>query len=104
MLAVFAVLGFWAYRTGAYLAEQEVRALRGEIDRLTAALVDIRQEREALAAGIEAARQREAEWESRYRQDVPTGTAREIFSLAQTRIAAGGLGRASCRDRVGHDV
>src|SRR3546814_10340201 len=89
MLAFCAVLGFWAYRTGAYLAEQEVRALRGEIDRLTAALVDIRQEREALAAGIEAARKREAEWESRYRQDVTTGTAREIFSLAQKRIAAG---------------
>src|SRR5690606_22166602 len=54
-----------------------------------AALVDVRQEREALAAGIEAARKREAEWEHRYRQDVPTGTAREIFALVQQRIAAG---------------
>ena len=89
MLAVFAVLGFWAYRTGAFLAEREVRELRTEIDRLTAALVDIRQEREALAAGIEAARQREAEWQTRYRQDVPTGQAKEIFQLAQQRIAQG---------------
>ena len=89
MLAVFAVLGFWAYRTGAFLAEQGVRELRGEIDRLTAALVDVRQEREALAAGIEAAREREAEWQNRYRQDVPTGTALEIFQLVQKRLEAG---------------
>ena len=89
MLAVFAVLGFWAYRTGAFLAEREVRELRTEIDRLTAALVDVRQEREALAAGIEAARQREAEWQNRYRQDVPTGKAKEIFQLAQQRLAEG---------------
>ena len=89
LLLLFVALGFWAYDSGSALAEQEVGMLRDEIGRLTRSVAELKQERDGLLVQMQAARNREKEWEQRYAQDVPTGEAKRIFALIQDRLRAG---------------
>ncbi len=89
LFLVFVALGLWAYESGSALAEQEVLDLRQEIGRLTETVSELRRDRAALIAQLEASRQREEDWARRYAEDVPTGKGKEIYGLVQERLVAG---------------
>jgi hypothetical protein len=82
-------LGFMAYQSGAALVRLEVADLEGDVRNLRAQVAGLN----ARVAEVEAARQaaltREAATEARYRREVPTGPARDLFLLMQDRMAKG---------------
>jgi hypothetical protein len=88
LVALFAA-GYYAYQTGTVLAQAEVGDLRGEISSLTQSVGALRQERDTLAAELDAVRRREAELQAKYQHDVPAGPARELFGLLQERLKSG---------------
>jgi len=89
VLGALLFAGYYAYETGSALAQQEVRDLRREIDRLRGSVAELTNAREELAREVEAARDREEQWAERYRRDVPTGETKELFALVQDRLSSG---------------
>lgn len=88
VVALF-LLGMFAYETGAQLAQREVKLLRDEIRVLREAVEDLNERNAALEAARQEALAREAEAKDRYQRDVPTGAARELFTLMQERLRTG---------------
>ncbi len=88
-LAVVAAAGLFAYQTGTTLAELDVGRLSGEVAALSGRIESLESENAGLKSTAGSAAQRAAEWEQRYRAEVPTGAAKQIFDLAQQKLAEG---------------
>ena len=88
-LAAIVAAGFYSYETGRRLAEREVVRLQEEIVALNEAIETIEKEKAGLAGGAKAADKRAQDWEQRYRREVPTGPARQLYDLAQTKLDEG---------------
>lgn len=89
IVAVFVTLGFLAYQSGTQLAAIETGQLRREIGTLQQTVQALTVRAQAMEAERNAALAREAEALARYRRDVPTGPARDVFAAAVARIEAG---------------
>lgn len=82
-------LGFLAYQSGAALVRLEVADLESEVRSLRANVASLNARLNELDAQRQAALAREAETEARYRREVPSGAARDLFLLVQDQLAKG---------------
>lgn len=89
MLAIFVGLGFYAYQSGLDLARSEVTVLEQRLETQGTDLRATYARNAQLDGELRQARADMAALQRRYERDVPTGDAAALFSLAQSRIAAG---------------
>ncbi|WP_372000271.1 hypothetical protein P7L74_17170 [Tistrella mobilis] len=88
-LAIIAGAGAYAYRTGAMLAEGEVRRLEQSVAELNVRLSELGAENARLREARESALIEVEQWRQRYQKDVPTGQLAEILTRVQSRMADG---------------
>lgn len=88
-LALIVAAGVYSYRFGAQLAKREVVKAEERIVELTAEVNGLQQQSAALATDLAKAREVVANWEARYRREVPTGFVREMMQLVQQKLKAG---------------
>lgn len=88
-LAVVGATGFYAYEVGQRLAMEEVAGLRQEIERLTAAEAQRRDEAEALRAELASTRARADDFEAKYAAVAPDDETRDILAAVRAKLAAG---------------
>ena len=89
VLTALVLLGFFAYETGTAFAQREVRSLREELGALKEQRNSIDAENQNLKAQLRGAKAQVAEWTERYKEDVPTGEARDLFKLMSSQLSAG---------------
>ncbi|CAA7620092.1 hypothetical protein [Magnetospirillum sp. UT-4] len=89
VLAAFGATGFYAYEVGQRLALDEVAAARQEIERLSTAEAARRGEAEALAAELEAARARAADFQAKYEAVAPTDEMKDLTAALKAKLASG---------------
>jgi hypothetical protein len=89
LVAILLGIGYWSYATGLWLAERKVVNLNEELARARRSLEESERDRADLRGRLANANQEIATLQSRYKSDVPTGTAAELLALARERLAAG---------------
>jgi hypothetical protein len=89
ILGLLMAAGLFAYETGSIAALQPVNRLEKQVAELTRTLTALQTENTELSALAETAQTREAEWQQRYQQEVPTGHSKDLFNLLRDRMAAG---------------
>jgi outer membrane murein-binding lipoprotein Lpp len=88
-LALIALAGLFAYKTGTSLAELDTQRKNEEIARLSAEVDSLRTEITALRAAAARAEAEARQWEQRYNADVPTGDPKMLLDLAMRRLSEG---------------
>ena len=88
-LAAIIAAGLYAYETGSRLAERETSRLHEEIAVLNQRIAALEAEKTKLADVAAAAEKKARGWQERIRREVPTGAAKEIYDLAQRKLAEG---------------
>lgn len=89
VLGGLVALGAAAYQSGAELVRVEVAGLREEIRRQSATIASLNARINELDGARQAALAREAETNTRYQREVPSGPGADLYKLLQTRIAEG---------------
>ena len=89
VLTLLLTAGLFAYETGQIAARMPMTKLERQVAELNRTLSAVQQENAKLAADAEAARQREAQWQNRYQEEVPTGPSKDLFEILRERMAAG---------------
>ncbi len=89
LLALVGATGFYAYEVGQRLALEEVASLRQEIESLTAAEAERRDEAEALRADLAATRHRADDFEAKYAAVAPDDETRDILSAVRAKLDGG---------------
>ncbi len=89
ILTLLLTAGLFAYETGQIAARMPMTKLEKQVAELNQTLASLQQENAQLAANAEAARQSEAQWQTRYQAEVPTGQSKELFEILRERMAAG---------------
>lgn len=88
-LGAVIVAGIYAYLSASALAEREVAGVRQQVTELSDSVAQLQKANAEQRREIAAARQRLAEWQQRYRQDVPTGAVKDLFEQVRQKLAAG---------------
>lgn len=81
--------GVALYKTGATLAQGEIRQLQAETQRLSASVAEAEKRNLDLMASAEQAKLDAQEWQRRYEHDVPKGETRQVYALVAAQLAAG---------------
>ena len=89
VLTLLLTAGLFAYETGQIAARMPMTKLEKQVAELNQTLASLQQENAQLAASAEAARQSEAQWQTRYQAEVPTGQSKKLFEILRERMAAG---------------
>ncbi len=85
----FLFLGVTSYWTGSRLAVLEVTRLQQEVDELSTGIAELREQDTLLRARAAEAGENAAQWQARYKAEVPTGNAKELFVLLKSQIDKG---------------
>ena len=86
---VIGIAGLYAYESGSKLAQAEIGRLKEKIESLTTSVQDLENRNQQQAADIISQNQQIKEWQQRYEREVPAGDNKEVWDLAQERLAAG---------------
>ncbi|MFQ3622816.1 MAG: hypothetical protein SNJ73_04650 [Acetobacteraceae bacterium] len=89
LLGGLVALGALAYESGSRLAQVETDSLRAEIETQRRRIASLQRDLATIEAKLRETEARVREAEARYAQDVPTGTARDLFALVQERLGEG---------------
>lgn len=89
VLAGIGAMGFYAYLTGAKLAEHDVTVLREEIVELTATNEALVAENDSLSAQLATASRQAAQWQGRYEREVPTGEIKRLTDMVVEKARGG---------------
>lgn len=81
--------GVALYRSGAMVAQGQIRQLQSETTRLSSAVAEVERRNLDLMASTEQAKLAAQEWQRRYDQDVPKGTTQHLYGLVVQQLAAG---------------
>jgi len=84
-----AAAGYYAYETGSELAQRKVSSLEKEVAELKTEVQGLQSKTGELESALGDSRRTSAEWRSRYQREVPTGQAKEMFDLLQSKITEG---------------
>lgn len=88
-LALVGASGFYGYEVGQRLALEEVAVARAEIDRLSAAETERREEAARLRAELERTARRADEFEAKYAEVAPTDEMKELTAALRAKLASG---------------
>lgn len=88
-LCIFLVLGVSTYWSAARLAESEVTRLEARVDELAGTLTELRDRNAQLQAETEAALRSEADWQARYKAEVPTGDSLILLGRVNEQLGKG---------------
>ncbi len=88
-LALFGLIGHYAYQTGTALARIELGDLQKQIDRQAKQLQDQAAETDRLQKALAAAQDAAAALQRRYDADVPSGALAGLVLAVKQRLAAG---------------
>ncbi len=88
-LAAIIAAGLYAYETGSRLAERETSRLHEEIAVLNQGIAALEADKTKLAEAATAADKKAKDWQQRYRREVPTGTPKNLYDLAQRKLEEG---------------
>ncbi len=89
MFAGLLAVGYYAYATGAMLADKDVSSLNAQVSKLEATVDTLKQNNAALEAALQVERQRGLEWQRRFDAGVPTGQRLAFLDLLNARLAQG---------------
>lgn len=85
----FLFLGISSYWTGSRLAVLEVTRLQQRVDELSMGVAELDDRNAGLRTQAVEAGKDAAQWQARYKAEVPSGKSRELFALLQSQIEKG---------------
>ncbi len=88
-MVFFLFLGVTSYWTGSRLAVREVSRLQQEVDELSRGVAELGDRNAQLRTQAAEAGENAAQWQARYKAEVPTGKSRELFALLKSQIDKG---------------
>ncbi len=85
----FLFLGVTSYWTGSRLAVLEVTRLQQEVDELSTGVTELGDQNAELQTQAAKAGENAAQWQARYKAEVPSGKSKELFALLKKQIEKG---------------
>lgn len=89
VIAVLVGLGVFAYQSGKTLAERELRQAQEEVMRLMKRVAELERQNAEARGAVAVAQREKAEWEQRYRADIPAGERKALLALIDEQLKKG---------------